>query len=55
MALIGDMNYLTIGDKTYEVADTTARSMQLTATYTAATLNLELEFGTAEDADEEDF
>jgi len=39
----------------YDIKDATARAKQLTATYTAATLDLELVFDTAENADSEEF
>ena len=55
MALIGEMEYLTIGGNTYEIADATSRSKELTATYTAATYNLALNLSAAEDADDEEF
>ena len=51
MALIGEMNYLTIGDKTYEIADEAARTRQLTATYTAATMNLAIDVESVEDSE----
>ena len=40
---------------TYDVEDSTARQMQLTATYTAATYNLALEFDAPDNADNEEF
>ena len=40
---------------TYDIEDTTARQMQLNATYTAATLDLALEFSAADDGDNEEF
>ena len=39
----------------YDIKDATARAQQLTATYTSATLDLELVFDTAENADSEEF
>lgn len=39
----------------YDIEDTTARQTQLNATYTAATLDLALELGSAGDADNEEF
>ena len=40
---------------TYDIEDTTARQMQLNATYTTASLDLALEFSSAEDGDNEEF
>ena len=40
---------------TYDIEDETARNVGLTATYTAATLDLALELGGIQNADEEDF
>lgn len=40
---------------TYDIEDTTARGMDLVATYTAATFDLELSFSTPENADNEEF
>lgn len=40
---------------TYDIEDETARQIGLTATYTAATLNLALDLQGVEDADNEDF
>ena len=39
----------------YDIEDSTARQMQLTATYTAATYNLALEFDAPDNADNEEF
>lgn len=39
----------------YDIEDTTARTMGLTATYTAATFDLALTIESAEDADDEEF
>ena len=39
----------------YDIEDTTARGMDLVATYTAATFDLELEFTSASNADNEEF
>lgn len=39
----------------YDIEDTIARQMQLTATYTAATFDLALEFTSPENADNEEF
>ena len=39
----------------YDIEDTTARGMDLTATYTAATFDLELSFVTPTNADNEEF
>ena len=40
---------------TYDIEDETARQVGLTATYTAATLNLELDLSGVEDADNDNF
>lgn len=40
---------------TYDIEDTTARQMQLSATYTAATLDLALDFVSVADSDNEEF
>ena len=40
---------------TYDLEDSVARTMDLTATYTAATYDLELVFTTAANADNEEF
>ena len=55
MALVGEMNYLTIDGNTYEIADEAARERSLTATYTSATYNLALEFDSPANADNEEF
>ena len=60
MALVGDMNYLTIDGDTYEIADAVARANQLTATFTETVVgsgvgDLSLVFDTAENADNMDF
>lgn len=60
MALIGDMNYITIGSDTYEIADALARANQLTATFTETAVgsgvgDLALVFDTAENADDTGF
>ena len=55
MALVGEMNYLTIDGNIYEIADATAREMDLSAIYTAATYNLALSFSPVESADNEEF
>lgn len=52
----GNISQITLPNGSiYDIEDTTARQMQLTATYTAATLNLALEFSAAETADNEEF
>lgn len=40
---------------TYDIEDTTARQMQLNATYTAATFDLALDFTSVADSDNEEF
>jgi len=55
MALIGEMNYLTVDGDTYEIADAAARLQTITATYTSATEDLEIEFTSASDADNMQF
>ena len=55
MALVGEMNYLTIDGNTYEIADAVSRAAEISATYTAATYNLTLDLSVAETADNEEF
>lgn len=40
---------------TYDIEDSTARGMDLVATYTAATFDLALSFESASDSDDEEF
>lgn len=40
---------------TYDIEDSTAREMDLVATYTAATFDLALSFESASDSDDEEF
>ena len=55
MALVGEMNYLTIDGDIYEEADAVAREMTLTATYTPATYDLAIEFASPANTDNEEF
>ena len=55
MALIGEMNYLTVDGSTYEIADAAERNQTLTATYTSETEDLEITFTSAANADNEEF
>ena len=53
---MADIRAITLPDgTTYDISDIIARSKQLTATYTESTLDLALEFGTAENSDNEEF
>ena len=40
---------------TYDIEDSTARQIGITATYTAATLDLALDLSGVQDADDDDF
>ena len=39
----------------YDIEDSTARQIEITATYTAATLDLALDLSGVQDADDDDF
>lgn len=52
----GNISQITLPNgSVYDIEDTTARTMGLTATYTAATFDLALTIESAEDADDEEF
>ena len=52
----GNISQITLPNgAVYDIEDATARAMQLTATYTAATYDLELEFASPASADNEEF
>lgn len=52
----GNISQITLPNGSiYDIEDTTARGMDLVATYTAATFDLALSIGSAEDADNEEF
>ena len=52
----GNISQITLPNGSiYDIEDTTARGMDLTATYTAATFDLELSFATPTNADNEEF
>lgn len=52
----GNISQITLPNGTvYDIEDTTARGMDLVATYTAATFDLALSVDAAEDSDNEEF
>jgi hypothetical protein len=52
----GNISQITLPNGSiYDIEDTTARGMDLVATYTAATFDLELSFSTPTNADNEEF
>lgn len=52
----GNISQITLPNGSiYDIEDTTARGMDLVATYTAATFDLELSFSTPTSADNEEF
>lgn len=52
----GNISQITLPNGTvYDIEDSTARGMDLVATYTAATFDLALNIDSAADADDEEF
>ena len=52
----GNISQITLPNgSVYDIEDTTARSMELVGTYTAATFDLALSVSSANDADNEEF
>ena len=56
MSVDGNISQIVLPNgTTYDIEDSTARGMDLVATYTAATFDLALNFEPASDSDDEEF